>query len=94
MNEVLNILKAEKEHLRNAYGVEEIALFGSYAKNTANKGSDVDLLIKFKHPSYNALMDVYLYLEKKLNRKVDIICKHKFLSKRFFETIQNELIYA
>lgn len=77
--------------MRKAYGVDEIALFGSYAKDTSNKDSDVDILIKFKQPSYNALMEVYLYLEKKLNRKVDIICKHKFLSKRFYQTIQNEL---
>lgn len=63
---ILAILKAQ--------GVEKAAIFGSFAKGTAKKGSDLDLLVKLN--SKKTLLDLIglkLDLEKKLDRKVDVV---------------------
>ena len=56
--------------------IESVILFGSYAKNTATKDSDVDLLIdskgKLKGLKFYAIIDM---IQEKLNKEVDIIEK-------------------
>lgn len=56
------------------YPITKAALFGSYARNEANKSSDIDLLIESDQPI--TLFDV-LRLEKELSevtsRKIDIV---------------------
>ena len=33
---------------KNKYGIFEIGLFGSYAKNNADNNSDIDILVKLE----------------------------------------------
>lgn len=55
-------------------GVTKPAVFGSFAEGTAKEGSDLDLLIEFPQgKTLFDLIDLKQKLEKKLNRKVDII---------------------
>ena len=91
---IIESLRNEKEYLSAKFGVEEIGVFGSYARGENTQESDVDILIKFKKPSFDALMETYFFLEKKLNLKVDIVTKHKNLSARFLAIIEKEIIYA
>ncbi|MFZ4106605.1 nucleotidyltransferase family protein [Flavobacterium sp.] len=92
--EILNVLKNDKQFLKDNFGVERIALFGSYAKESENTESDVDFLVEFKKPSYDYLSGLYEYLESKLNSKIDIVRKGPHLSKRFLNTIEKDLIYV
>ncbi len=91
---IIESLRAEKEYLNFKFGVEEIGIFGSFARGEDTPGSDVDILIKFKKPSFDALMGAYLFLEKILNKKVDLVSKHKNLSSRFLSIIEKDIIYA
>lgn len=45
MNDILEELKKVQPVLKNRYGINRIALFGSYALNMANEQSDIDILI-------------------------------------------------
>ena len=92
--DIFSILKKEKKHLHSAFGVEEIGVFGSYARGNATPQSDVDILVTFSRPSFNALMDTYLYLEKILKKKIDLVTKHKRLSKRFLGIIEQDIVYV
>ncbi|MFY8184943.1 MAG: nucleotidyltransferase family protein [Bacteroidia bacterium] len=92
--EILDTLKAEKPYLSEHFGLEEIALFGSFTRNAANENSDIDLLVSLKKPSYSSLMGLYIYLEKKLNNKIDITRKGAHLSQRFMQHINKDLIYV
>lgn len=92
--EILDTLKAEKPYLSEHFGLEELALFGSYTRNSATENSDVDLLVSLKHPSYSALMGLYIYLESKLNSKIDITRKGAHLSERFMKQINKDIIYV
>lgn len=91
---IIACITAEKPYLKEHFGVEEIALFGSYARGEEKKDSDVDILVSLKKPSYSLLMGLYVYLEKKLNSKIDITRKGPHISERFFKHISKDLIYA
>ena len=80
--------------LRSKYGVDEIGLFGSYARNEATDGSDVDILVKLQQPNFIKLAGLLNHLENLLKAKVDIITKHSRLSPRFLSRIEKEIVYA
>jgi hypothetical protein len=91
---IIATIKAEKPFLQEHFGVEEIALFGSYSRGEETIGSDVDILVSIKKPSYSLLMGLYAYLEKKLNTKIDILRKGPHVSERFLNHINKDLIYV
>jgi predicted nucleotidyltransferase len=93
-DEIITTLKSERQFLKDNYGVESIALFGSYAKGLEQNSSDIDFFVEFKAPSFNSLMNLYAFLESKLNSKIDIVRKGPHLSKRFLTHIEKELIYV
>jgi predicted nucleotidyltransferase len=93
-NAVLEIIKKEKPLLVKEFGVKEIALFGSYARGNAGKDSDVDILVTLTKPEYSVLAGLLIYLEEKLNKKVDLIRTGPHLTERFFKIIGKDIIYA
>jgi len=70
---ILLTLERELPFLRAKYGVEKIALFGSFAQASANESSDIDLLVKLAKPLGFEFMQLADYLEDVLERKVDLI---------------------
>jgi uncharacterized protein len=93
-NEIIASLKLEKDFLRQQYGVEKIAVYGSYAKGLQNSNSDIDFFVELKKPSYELLVDLYGFLENKFKTKVDIVRKGPHLSAAFLKHIEKEMIYA
>ena len=91
---IIESIKAEKPYLQEHFGVEEIALFGSYARGEEKTDSDVDILVSIKKPSYSLLIGLYNFLEKKLDAKIDIIRKGPHVSQRFLNHINKDLIYV
>ncbi len=56
------------------YGVQRVALFGSFVRGEESLESDIDLLVKFKKPiGLLNLVGVELELSERLNRKVDLV---------------------
>ena len=92
--EIINQLRGEMPLMRTRFGVEEIGLFGSYARNDMKANSDLDFLVKLQEPSFLKLAGLLNFLENKFNSKVDITTKHQHLSERFLKAIENEIIYA
>lgn len=92
--EIIEQLRAEMPVLKTRYGVEEIGVFGSYARNDIKESSDLDLLVKLGKPTFLNLAGLLNYLEKMFHIRVDITTKHKHLSPRFLQAIEKEIIYA
>ncbi len=46
-NEILSFIKANKNEFKKRFGIDNIALFGSFAKDMATKESDIDILITY-----------------------------------------------
>ena len=59
---------------KNKYGIFEIGLFGSYAKDSTDDNSDIDILVKleFRKEMYQNFCELHKELEKIFNRKVDL----------------------
>ena len=93
-NEIIAILKNDKQFLKEKFGVVSIALFGSYAKGLEQSDSDIDFFVEFDNPSFSFLMGLYSFLENKFNSKIEIVRKGPHLSERFLNTIKNDLIYV
>jgi hypothetical protein len=91
---ILNQLRHDKDILERSYGVTKIGLFGSYAKGQAHPDSDIDFLVEFKQPSFDSLAGLYIYLEKKFGRKIEIVRKSSRLSSGFVKRVGKEVIYA
>ncbi len=72
-NEVLVTLRAHKEILTQLYGVNELTLFGSVARDQARDESDVDILVDFDGPvHWQRYFGAQFYLEDLLGRQVDL----------------------
>jgi len=70
---ILKVLKKEIPYLYERFGVERLALFGSFARDEANEGSDIDIVVWLLKPLGFAFVQLADYLEEKLGRKVDLI---------------------
>ena len=91
---IIESIKNKKQYLKNEFGVEEIALFGSFARGEEKIDSDIDFLVTFNKPSFSKLMGLYEYLQKTLNSKVDVIRKGPHLSANFLKLINKDIIYV
>ena len=89
---VLEILKKEKEIIAKKYGVNSIAIFGSFARGENKEDSDIDIVVDMPS-SFENFFDLKYYLEEKLNKKVDLI-KKKNLRAFIKKSIQKELLYV
>lgn len=93
-NNIIEIISREKPYLQKQFGVEEIGLFGSYARGEEKGDSDVDILVSIKTPNLASLIGISDYLKEKLNIKIDLTRKGPHLSSRFLNLIQRDLIYV
>ena len=55
---ILNTLRDHKEELENRFGVMKIGIFGSYARDSADLQSDIDILVEFNSPTFDNYMDL------------------------------------
>ena len=84
-------IKNNKKEL-SKYGVRKIGLFGSFARQTQGKKSDVDILIKLDKPTFDNYFELKFMLEKMLHRKVDLVIEDNL--KPDLEHIKEEAIYV
>ena len=93
-NEIISSIKAEKTFLKENFGVLNIGLFGSYAKNQQNSDSDIDFLVEFTEPRFDWIANLQIYMEKKFEKKIEIVRKYSLSRSRFLERIEQEIIYV
>jgi hypothetical protein len=71
---VLRMLTEHKIELMRRFGVTDLALFGSTARDVAGEGSDVDVLVAFDGPATSErYFGVQFYLEDLLDCPVDLV---------------------
>jgi hypothetical protein len=76
LEDLLVHLRAMKPLLRERFGVQSIAVFGSFARGAAKTGSDLDILLRFEpnvRPTLFTLSDLDALLEKRLGLAVDTV---------------------
>jgi uncharacterized protein len=93
-SELLRFIKESADTIKR-YGVNEIGIFGSFGRDTANSRSDIDFLVNFdpKHKTYQNLFDLHTFLTEKTGRKVEVVTKQG-LNKHIGPFILNEVEYV
>ena len=92
--EVLRLLEAHKAELSQRFGVTDMALFGSTARDTARADSDIDILVSFDGPATSArYFGVQFYLEDLLGRAVDLVTD-KALRRELRPYVEQEAIHV
>ncbi len=67
--DILDYLKSYKKQLLKKYNIKRIILFGSFAKDTQNDKSDIDIAVEIENPSFLLLFEIKDELEKNLKEK-------------------------
>jgi uncharacterized protein len=92
--DILQSLKEQKPYLQQTFDVEKIGLFGSFAHETQQPDSDIDIYVEFRHKTFDNLTGLWDYLETLYHRKVDLLYKHSRAQGAIFEKIQSEVIFG
>lgn len=90
---VLEQLNQKAEKLKYDFSVRSIGLFGSLARNKADRESDVDILVDFVEPTFDHYMDLKFYLERLFGRPVDLVTADT-VKPRLKPVIERQVIYA
>ena len=73
-DEVLALLRAHRKTLAERFGVADLVLFGSFARDRAGEDTDVELLVRFAGRATSArYFGTQFYIEDLLGRPVDLV---------------------
>jgi len=90
---VTSLLREHRAKLEKL-GLSRVAVFGSTARGEAQPGSDIDLLVEFRHPvGFFRFLDVKAYLETLLGYPVDLVTQDA-LKRQLRDAILREAVYA
>lgn len=92
--EAITTLTKVKPELSARFGVARLALFGSTARDTASRESDIDILVSFNGIASSAqYFGVQFLLEDQLGCRVDLVTE-KALRPELQPYIMREAIYV
>jgi len=91
-DEILKILEENRNAIRG-YGVRRLGLFGSCARGECNEVSDLDFVVELEKKSFDAYMDLKLFLEKLFDCQVDLVISDS-IKPRLRSTILGEAVHA
>jgi len=91
-DEILKILEENRNIIRD-YGVRRLGLFGSCARGECTEISDLDFVVEFEKKSFDAYMDLKLFLEELFGCQVDLVISDT-IKPRLRSLILGEAIHA
>ena len=90
-HEALQLLARHKAELVRRFGVTDLALFGSTARDEAQDGSDIDVMVSFEgRATAKRYFGVQFYLEDLLGMPVDLVTE-KALRPRLRPFVEKDL---
>ncbi|PHS36230.1 MAG: nucleotidyltransferase [Sulfurovum sp.] len=93
-NQILSSLKTYKDKHIKEYGIEEIGIFGSYARNEEKADSDIDVFVKLKHSNLFLLSRIRIELEELFGVHTDIVQLRDKMNTYLKKHIEEEAISA
>lgn len=91
---IISTLKMLKPELTKRFFVNSIGVFGSAVRNDfSEKNSDIDIIVDFNKPIGIEFVDLAVYLESKLNRRIDLVSK-RGIKPKYLVQIQAEVLYV
>lgn len=93
-NDILSILRNYKERSARQYGILEMGIFGSVARDEADNDSDVDIFIKTSTPNPFVLVHIKQDIENLLHQRVDIVRIRDRMNSFLKNRIQKEGVHV
>ncbi|MFM7469324.1 MAG: nucleotidyltransferase family protein [Vampirovibrionales bacterium] len=91
--EVIAILRREKESLQARWPIDNLALFGSVARGEHTPQSDVDVLLDMTAPMGFEFFDMVADFEQRLGFRVDLVERSQIKPKAW-KYISKEVIHV
>jgi len=91
-DDILATIRANEAELRK-FQVNELALFGSFARGEETEASDIDFYVEFDRKTFDNYMGVRRLLEHLFPRKIDLVIKSG-IRPRLRDNILSEAIPA
>lgn len=92
-DEILIKLRELKPILQRDYAVKEIGLFGSFADDSYDEDSDIDLIVELEKPIGWKFFTLEIYLEKVFKRKIDLVTKNA-IKDQIRDSVFSKINYA
>ena len=92
--DVLQILRENKERFAEKYGVTKLGLFGSFARNEATEESDVDVCVEVAEPTYIQMFHLWEEMTEKTARSVDLIQVRNGMDALLKKCIEKDAVYV
>lgn len=92
LDDILRLLGEHATDLKRM-GVQELAVFGSTAAGTAREDSDLDFLVAFDEKTFDAYMDLKIFLEDLFHRRIDLVLKDT-VKPRLKAAIEESAVHA
>ena len=84
-------------YLSSEFGVKRIGIFGSVARQTDSRDSDIDIVVEFERPIGFKFVLFSEYMEDLLGKKVDVLTKDGIENvrvKKILRDIEKDIIYV
>ena len=93
-SEIIQTLKLFKEQNAEEYGILDLGIFGSVARDEADKDSDVDIVVKIKTPDPYIIVHIKEDIEGKLQLPVDIVRLRDKMNPFLKKRIERDAVYV
>lgn len=91
-DQIVRTLSAHRHELAQRFGVKQLSLFGSAARDQLREDSDVDVLVEFEgDATYDGYFKLQDYLQVLLGRSVDLVTE-RGLKPRARLHVQKDLV--
>lgn len=101
LREIMEILAEHKEEIHGKYKVNEIGIFGSYARGEQRKTSDIDMLVEFENEGsirgfefIGLMIDLENCIQKILGIKPHLASKRHAIQSDKWKDIDKEVVYV
>ena len=89
--EIKQVLQQLKPELYRLFHVQSLGLFGSVVRDDFSHSSDIDIIVEFDRPVGIEFIDLAQFIEKRLQKKVDLVSR-KGVKEKYFKAIEREII--
>ena len=90
--QVIDLLSQHKLEWRRLYGIQDLALVGSLARNEADLGSDVDLCVILELPNPFSLVHFQQAVQQLLGVRVDVVTRWPGMNPALKQEIERDAI--
>ncbi len=93
-DEIILFLRNFKESTGDKYSIKKIGFFGSAARDSMSKESDIDVVVDLEDPNLFNLIGIKLELEEQLHLPVDVVRYHQKMNGFLKKRIDKEAVYV